>query len=76
MNPVILAVHELYIRAYYEISDFEPVIDLESEKRFSEMLRRLLDAHKDVVTQLGIKMNEKILNAKKIMNANFVLLFL
>jgi len=52
-NPTILAVHELYIRAFYLISEHEPVLDLESEKRFSQMLRRLLDAHKDVVTQLA-----------------------
>lgn len=53
VNPTILTVHELYIRAFYEISEHEPVIDLESEKRFSAKLRRLLNAHKDVVTQLA-----------------------
>lgn len=29
------------------------IVDMRSEKQYSEMLRDLLDAHKDVVTQLA-----------------------
>ncbi|CAG2169224.1 unnamed protein product, partial [Oppiella nova] len=52
-NPTILAVHEMYIRAFYMLSEYPPITDMESEKGYSNLLRQLLDTHKNVVTQLA-----------------------
>ncbi|XP_067140420.1 branched-chain alpha-ketoacid dehydrogenase kinase-like [Centruroides vittatus] len=52
-NPTILAVHELYIRAFYMLTEFPPIKEFDAEKRYVEMLRGLLEDHKDVVTQLA-----------------------
>ncbi|XP_054155074.1 3-methyl-2-oxobutanoate dehydrogenase [lipoamide] kinase, mitochondrial-like [Oppia nitens] len=52
-NPTILAVHEMYIRAFYMLSEFPPITDFESEKGYSNLLRQLLETHKNVVTQLA-----------------------
>lgn len=52
-HPAILSVHELYIRAFQMITEFAPVIDFETETRFTQMLGQLLDDHRDVVTSLA-----------------------
>uniref|UniRef100_A0A2C9KRG6 Protein-serine/threonine kinase n=1 Tax=Biomphalaria glabrata TaxID=6526 RepID=A0A2C9KRG6_BIOGL len=52
-HPIILSVHELFIRAFHILSDFGPIKDLEQEAKWAETLRSLLDDHKDVVTQLA-----------------------
>lgn len=52
-NPSILAVHELYIRAFHILSEFPLIGSFEVEQRYSKVLRNLLDDHKDVVTQLA-----------------------
>jgi [3-methyl-2-oxobutanoate dehydrogenase (acetyl-transferring)] kinase len=57
-NPSIFAVHELYIRAFNQITDFPAVTDLELEAGFSEMLTQLLDEHKDVISMLAEGFNE------------------
>lgn len=57
-NPTLLAVHELYIRAFYMLSEFQNITDFEVEKQYCEMLRQLLDDHKDVVTQLAAGFRE------------------
>ncbi|XP_022255676.1 3-methyl-2-oxobutanoate dehydrogenase [lipoamide] kinase, mitochondrial-like [Limulus polyphemus] len=57
-NPTILEVHELYIRAFNILSEFPLITDFETEKRYSEMLQKLLDDHKDVVSQLAAGFRE------------------
>ncbi|XP_002736817.1 branched-chain alpha-ketoacid dehydrogenase kinase-like [Saccoglossus kowalevskii] len=52
-NPTILQVHELYIRAFHLTSEFPPIRDFEDEQKYSQMVRGLLDDHKDVVTMLA-----------------------
>lgn len=52
-NPTILGVHELYIRAFHLLSEFPPINDIETEERYSRMLRELLDDHSNVVTHLA-----------------------
>jgi len=57
-NPTILAVHELYIRAFHILSEFPPVTDLTIENNYSALLKELLDDHKDVVTDLATGFRE------------------
>lgn len=57
-NPTILEVHEMYIRAFNILSEFPMITDFEAEKRYSEMLQKLLDYHKDVVSQLAAGFRE------------------
>jgi len=52
-NPTILAVHELYIRAFHLLSEFPPVHNFEEEAGYSGLLRDLLQDHSDVVTMLA-----------------------
>uniref|UniRef100_UPI00358E059C branched-chain alpha-ketoacid dehydrogenase kinase n=1 Tax=Myxine glutinosa TaxID=7769 RepID=UPI00358E059C len=52
-QPDILHVHELYIRAFHVLSEFPKITDAETEVRFCQLLKQLLDDHKDVVTQLA-----------------------
>ncbi|KAG8173935.1 hypothetical protein JTE90_002395 [Oedothorax gibbosus] len=52
-NPIILAVHELYIRAFYMLNEYPQIVDFETEKGYCQLLQGLLDDHKDVVTQLA-----------------------
>ena len=52
-NPTILAVHELYIRSFHILNDFPEIKTKEDEERYSEVLKNLLDDHKDVVSQLA-----------------------
>lgn len=52
-NPLILQVHEMYIRAFHMLSDFPQINDFEAEGRFSKMIQELLDDHSDVVTLLA-----------------------
>jgi len=52
-NPLILQVHEMYIRAFHILSDFPQINDFEAEGRFSKMIQGLLDDHSDVVTLLA-----------------------
>lgn len=52
-NPTILAVHELYIRAFYMLNEYPQITDFDVEKGYCELLQGLLDDHKDVVTQLA-----------------------
>ena len=60
-NPTILAVHELYIRSFHILNDFPEIRTQEDEKRYSNLLKELLDDHKDVVSQLaqGFKESRK-----------------
>jgi len=57
-NPTILSVHELYIRAFNILSQFPPILDAEDEHQFCQLLRSLLDDHKDVVTHLAAGFKE------------------
>ncbi|OTF82072.1 pyruvate dehydrogenase kinase-like protein [Euroglyphus maynei] len=52
-HPTILAVHEMYIKAFYLLSELPLITDQEKELGFTSMLRELLDAHKNVVTMLA-----------------------
>ncbi|XP_071551412.1 branched-chain alpha-ketoacid dehydrogenase kinase-like isoform X1 [Panulirus ornatus] len=57
-NPIILGVHEMYIRAFNILNNFPPVRTREDEVNFSRKLGELLDDHKDVVTQLAAGFRE------------------
>lgn len=52
-NPSILAVHELYIRAFHILNDFPPIETREDEEKYSQVLRQLLEDHKHVVSHLA-----------------------
>jgi len=52
-NPTILAVHELYIRSFHMLNEFPEILTPADEENFSQLLRQLLDDHKDVVSQLA-----------------------
>ena len=52
-NPTILAVHELYIRSFHMLNEFPEILTPADEENFSQLLRDLLDDHKDVVSQLA-----------------------
>jgi len=71
-NPIILAVHELYIGTFYLLSEF-PSVTESNEKEFAKLIRILLDDHKDVVTQLSEGFKEC---RKYIDNENVVKTFL
>jgi len=57
-NPTILAIHELYIRAFHMVADFPFVATLDDEEKFCTMLTELLHDHRDVVTMLAEGFNE------------------
>ena len=52
-NPSILAVHELYIRAFNILNDFPEILTKSDEEKYSQVLKELLEDHKDVVTNLA-----------------------
>ncbi len=52
-NPTILAVHELYIRAFNILNDFPEILTAADEERYSHVLRELLEDHKDVISMLA-----------------------
>ncbi|XP_015792340.1 3-methyl-2-oxobutanoate dehydrogenase [lipoamide] kinase, mitochondrial [Tetranychus urticae] len=72
-NPTILGVHEQYIQAFYQVTEFPEITDLETEKRYTAMLRQLLDTHKDVVTRLAEGFRE---SRKHIKNEEIIRIFL
>ncbi|KAK8745703.1 hypothetical protein OTU49_000332 [Cherax quadricarinatus] len=57
-NPIILGVHELYIRAFNILNNFAPITSRQDEINYSRKLGELLDDHKDVVTQLAAGFRE------------------
>ncbi|KAF6123220.1 branched chain keto acid dehydrogenase kinase [Phyllostomus discolor] len=57
-NPTILHVHELYIRAFQKLTDFPPIKDQTDEAQYCQLVRQLLDDHKDVVTLLAEGLRE------------------
>ena len=57
-NPTILAVHELYIRAFHILNDFPEIVTANDEEKYSQLLRELLDDHKDVVSDLALGFKE------------------
>ncbi|KAK7081130.1 hypothetical protein SK128_027956 [Halocaridina rubra] len=57
-NPIILGVHELYIRAFNILNGFPPILTSEDEQAYSRRLSQLLDDHKDVVTNLAAGFRE------------------
>ena len=52
-NPTILAVHELYIRSFHILNNFPEIESNEDVEKYCQLLRVLLDDHKDVVSQLA-----------------------
>ncbi|XP_006871990.1 PREDICTED: [3-methyl-2-oxobutanoate dehydrogenase [lipoamide]] kinase, mitochondrial isoform X2 [Chrysochloris asiatica] len=67
-NPTILHVHELYIRAFQKLTDFPPIKDQAEEAQYCQLVRQLLDDHKDVVTLLaeGLRESRKHIQDEKI----------
>ena len=60
-NPTILAVHELYIRAFHILNDFPEIRCNEDVVKYDAILKTLLEDHKDVIGSLaqGFKVREK-----------------
>lgn len=60
-NPTILAVHEMYIRAFHVLNDFPEIKSLEDVEKYDQLLRDLLDEHSEVVSSLaqGFKESKK-----------------
>uniref|UniRef100_A0A8C8TI71 Protein-serine/threonine kinase n=1 Tax=Peromyscus maniculatus bairdii TaxID=230844 RepID=A0A8C8TI71_PERMB len=67
-NPTILHVHELYIRAFQKLTDFPPIKDQNDEAQYCQLVRQLLDDHKDVVTLLaeGLRESRKHIEDEKL----------
>ena len=63
-----MAVHELYIRAFHILNDFPEILTAADEEKYSQVLRELLDDHKNVVSQLaqGFKECRKHIKVKKL----------
>jgi len=52
-NPTILAVHELYIRAFHILNDFPEILSNEDVIKYDHVLKALLEDHKDVIGSLA-----------------------
>lgn len=67
-NPTILHVHELYIRAFQKLTDFPPIKDQAEDAQYCQLVRQLLDDHKDVVTLLaeGLRESRKHIEDEKL----------
>ncbi|KAK2500120.1 hypothetical protein MC885_006612 [Smutsia gigantea] len=67
-NPTILHVHELYIRAFQKLTDFPLIKDQADEAQYCQLVRQLLDDHKDVVTLLaeGLRESRKHIEDEKL----------
>ena len=52
-NPTILAVHELYIRAFHILNDFPEILSNEDVLKYDLVLKTLLEDHKDVIGSLA-----------------------
>lgn len=70
-NPTILAVHELYIRAFHILNDFPEILSNEDVIKYDAVLKTLLEDHKNVIGSLaqGFKVlgsgkNDDIINDK------------
>ena len=57
-NPTILSVHELYIRSFHILNEFPEILTEADEDRFCDVLRELLDDHKEVVSSLAAGFKE------------------
>eukprot|EP00090_Calanus_glacialis_P029236 TRINITY_DN4692_c0_g1_i1.p1 TRINITY_DN4692_c0_g1~~TRINITY_DN4692_c0_g1_i1.p1 ORF type:complete len:453 (-),score=153.19 TRINITY_DN4692_c0_g1_i1:116-1474(-) len=70
-NPIILAVHELYIRAFHILNDFPEVLTLEDVNNYSQVLRTLMEDHKEVMGSLaqGFKECKKHVSDDKVVSA-------
>jgi len=70
-NPTILAVHELYIRAFHILKDFPEVLSREDVNNYSLVLRTLMEDHKDVMSNLaqGFKECKKHVSDDKVVSA-------
>lgn len=70
INPILLSVHELYLRTFKLLIQSEPVQDSEDEQRFCQFLRGVLNDHKDVVTMLasGFRDSSRYLNMEDLHN--------
>lgn len=67
-NPTILAVHELYIRAFHKLNDHPPILTKEDVNDYNILLKGLIDDHKDVNSDLaqGFKEARKHINDEAI----------
>jgi len=52
-NPTILAVHELYIRAFHKLNDHPAIHTKEDVNNYNILLKGLIDDHKDVNSDLA-----------------------
>ncbi|XP_015988349.2 3-methyl-2-oxobutanoate dehydrogenase [lipoamide] kinase, mitochondrial isoform X3 [Rousettus aegyptiacus] len=67
-NPTILHVHELYICAFQKLTDFPSIKDQADDAQYCQLVRQLLDDHKDVVTLLaeGLRESRKHIQDEKL----------
>lgn len=52
-QPLLLAVHELYIEAFHRVTQIPPVVDAKGELKFSQAVSELLEDHREIVTMLA-----------------------
>ena len=45
--------YELYLRAFYKLYSYKKIENVEDEMQYSNLVKQLLDDHKDVVTSLA-----------------------
>lgn len=58
LNPTLQQVYELYLRAFDKLVRFKTIESLEDQVAFSQLLSKLLDDHRDVVTSLAKAFHE------------------
>jgi len=70
-NPSILAVHELYIRAFHILNDFPELLNLDDVSKYSSILKTLMEDHKDVMATLaqGFRDSRKHIAEEKTVSA-------
>jgi len=70
-NPSILAVHELYIRAFHILNDFPELLNLDDVSKYSSILKTLMEDHKDVMATLaqGFRDSRKHISEEKTVSA-------
>jgi [3-methyl-2-oxobutanoate dehydrogenase (acetyl-transferring)] kinase len=75
-NPTILSVHEQYIRSFHILNDFPAIETPEQEEEFAEILKALLDEHKNVVSNLaqGFKEARKHIKVSRLLPSLLLML--
>lgn len=52
-NPIILSVHDLYIKSFKQLYNFRPIKNRDDVNEYASLLKRLLDEHRNVVSDIS-----------------------